>query len=108
MKRLKALIELEKASSHRKHDCQAAQLAVQRRHAANSKKKRSEIKEKIADREEARVKVKEKSITSSLLPPLTQIWSYRSTDWSGRLPKKVSRGNSVMIEKAKCRDYQYS
>jgi len=69
VKRLKALIELEKANSHRKHDCQAAQLAQQRRHAANSEKKRSEIKEKIADREETRVKVQE--IKHNLKSPAT-------------------------------------
>ncbi|KAL7482751.1 hypothetical protein ACHAW6_008405 [Cyclotella cf. meneghiniana] len=44
MKRLKALIELERANSHRKHDCQAAQLAEQRRHAANSEKKAQRIR----------------------------------------------------------------
>jgi hypothetical protein len=56
-KRLKALIELEKANSHRKNDRQAAELAEKRRHAAKLEKRRTANKEKIAEREEARIKM---------------------------------------------------
>jgi hypothetical protein len=56
-KRLKALIELEKANACRKHDRQAAELAEKRRHAAKSDKRRAANKEKIASREQARIKM---------------------------------------------------
>ena len=56
-KRLKALIELEKTNSHRKNERQAAELAEKRRHAAKLDKRHTANKEKIAEREAARIKM---------------------------------------------------